>query len=286
MPRLRRRRRGYRRRASRWSRMVAYRRRAAQRLAGTWMMSSVKAPNLGLTVPANSNISKPLRLCPLGHARSTDVDSWLSLFEADDRFAAMCTMYTQFAIRGITWRVNLCQSSYAGVNGKFIFVARGHRNANRNTEPPKFTTTSGQIMNTPGIIYRTTTDVYHYPSLTYRLAPRTILEKTQWYDAKRTDDGEQLDWHNGNYLNWAPALDVSLLCTGTLTTQQVFPIEVICRVNISFRDPKPDVVGVVPVQDLTIDSRQNLATALNNMVLDVPTVGGGVDSVLADAHDE
>lgn len=285
MPRYSRRRRAraraaYRRRASRWGRMVAYRRKAAVGLSGSWFMSVVKAPTILMNFPAGSYISKTLRLCPLGYPGVSGIDYFQTVFQSDERFTSMCMIYNQFRIREITWIVRSCQSSYAGSNGKFVFVARGIRNCNKETANTTFVTSAGRVMNTPGIIYRSTSDVYHYPSLVYRLRARSILEKTQWYSTGYTALGESQDWANHVVTNWAPALDVAMMVSGTLSSAESHSVEVIIRMNIDFRDACADPDDTA---SLTIDRKMNLLAALKNAEGESPAFGGGVDDVLDDA---
>lgn len=223
-----------RRRARAWRTMKAYRQSAALGLGRTRYLSSVKSPFDLLRWAAGANTSSVLRFCPMYYGSyGTGFQYTNSIYKTDDRFRAMCGLYKQWRILNVYYMISI--SGTADSFGDLGIFARIIRNGNINTPITDFVTTSNVVC-VPGVIWKRQTDVDRRLSLSLNVAPRTILEKSQWYTTDYNSNWSNVGFVNGIETDFCPMIDVCVYARNAPSAATTLGIEMWTRVSIEFRD--------------------------------------------------
>jgi hypothetical protein len=223
-----------RRRARAWRTMKAYRQSAALGLGRTRYLCSVKCPFDYLRWGANDRISSVLRVCPLYYGNYGNGWQYANnIFKSDDRFRAMCGLYKQFRI--LNMYVMLSVSGATQSFGDIGMFARIIRNGKISTPFSDFISTHSVVC-VPGVIWKRETDQDRRLSLALNIAPKSILEKSQWYSTDYDSSPNSLDFVNGVDMDFCPMVDFAVYGRSAPTGDSLVPIEMWIRLSIEFRD--------------------------------------------------
>lgn len=223
------------------------RRRMALGLATTSFFSSVKDPSTRLAWGSGYTRSAVLRVCPLGFMPTLEGDSKSSytLFQCDERFKAMCGIYSQFRIKSVSLTVILnnpaaleTTGSLPGVSvGRIMLAGRAMRSVNSVTDVNDFGGGSVQGLSVPGVVVTTSYDGEKYPRIKFTMYPKTADERNQWYSTEYTANGKELqEFRDGKVFNFLPGFDICGVSTSAVGQQSSVSFYVFMRCRIEFRD--------------------------------------------------
>lgn len=224
---------------------------------GMWADSSVTSDNWSATV----------RFCPFG-ATSLAVglgQAWTTCFKGDKRFQTLCTLYAEFRLVSVTYRIQVVNAagdlfkddSGAKTNDITIF-GKVIRNVGYSATPYTDFQSSEDKINCPGIIWARPASCVRYPSLNVTIKPSGTKERSQWYST--ANDGEsQLEWlANDTSLEFFPALDVAFHTARGSKGVGFIYYSCVMRAVVQFRS------GKVP---LASDTRATIAQATSSIAL-------------------
>lgn len=261
-----------RRRARAWRTMKSYRRSAALGLGRTRYLSSVKAPFDYLRWAAEEHTSSVLRFCPI--YMGSYGSGWqyaASIYKTDERFRAMCGLYKQFRILNVYYQITI--SGAIQSFGDIGIFARVIRNGNISTAFTDFVASNNYVC-TPGVIWKRQTDQDRRLVLSLNVAPKTILEKSQWFTTDYNNNFCNVGFLNGVETDFCPMIDVCVYGRSAPTAASLVPIECWTRCSIEFRDAADGSDGAKSVV-LDVDSRT--AREISNAL---KIADGQVESVL------
>lgn len=247
--------------------MPRYRRRAAQGLASTKVLTVCKDPVFSWAYAANATASYTVRFSPFfgfGYGTTqTSADRWyMSLGQADRRFVALSAMYREFRVVNYTVSLKLQTNPYADNYGYVSFVGRVIRNANYGTEHTAFYDGTA-AMTTPGIVWkRNNTATNKLPGITLSVYPKAVTERQQWYPTDLSDAGVNEFWLNGTDTDYCPCIDFATCFTRKPSIAGSFAVSVFLRATVVFRDPKGPLADDSRVLELTREDVIDLSNAM------------------------
>lgn len=216
-------------------------------LATTSFFSSVKDPSTRVAWGSGYTRSAVLRICPLGFMPTLEGDSKSSytLFQCDERFKAMCGIYSQFRIKSVSVTVvlNNPTSLYiagdppAQYVGRIMLAGRAMRSVNHITDVNTFGNGSVQGLSVPGVVVTSPADQERYPRIRFTMYPRTADERNQWYSTEYTSNGKELqEFRDGKVFDFLPGFDIAAISTAAISSQSSISFYVFMRCRIEFRD--------------------------------------------------
>lgn len=247
--------------------MPRYRRRAAQGLASTKVLTVVKDPVFAWAYAANSTCSYTVRFCPFfgfgyGTTQTASTRWYMSLAQADPRFVSLSSMYREFRVVNYTVSLKLQTQPYADTYGYISFVGRVIRNANFGTEHSKFYTGTA-AMTTPGIVWkRNMSNTTKLPGITMSVYPKAVTERQQWYPTDLSEQHVNEFWLNGADTDYCPCIDFATCFTRKPSIAGSFAVAVFLRATIVFRDPKGPLAPNESRLELTHEDVIDLANAM------------------------
>lgn len=232
-------------------------------LAKQKQYSSVKQPAYPLPIPADATQSAIIRFSPIG-AKADDFNNgrlWFgTLYGTDERFKTMSTLYHQFRVISYTVTVSLALNGTPTSYSQLSFVGRTIRNAPKDYDFFNFYNGTDPI-NIPGVVWKPVRDSDRVPSLTLTIFPVSSSERNQWFTTDwDASTKANLDWHNGVFFNYCPAIDIALIATKSYASAAEVPINIMVRSTVEFRSGAD--FGVGDAKTITLETVQDYQSAI------------------------
>lgn len=243
---------------------------------GMWSDASTTSDNWSATV----------RFCPFG-ANATAVglgNPWMTCFKGDKRFQTLCTLYAEFRLVSVTYRIQVVNAAgdtfkddaSARTNDITIF-GKVIRNIGYSATPYTDFQSDDDKINCPGIIWARPATSVRYPSLFVTIKPSGVKEKSQWYST--ANDGQtQLEWlANDTSLEFFPGLDVAFHTARGSKGNSLIYYSCVMRAVVQFRSGKVPLTGDSSAAAATtrIALKQNVLPGTN--IQDVAHRVAGID---------